>query len=201
MTLSLSSGATLMILVSLPADQFGDEGFAPDAFALFAEFEIAPDERADGGGVGVVKIRRVVAGIRRAGRAHAELRGEPEKSRGAQIVRVLVPDDDVIRRHARVEQPVNHRRHDRRARAADFAGFGTNLDADDILRGDEAPPRLGDVCLAREIREAAVDHVLNDGGVRLEIGNGAGFSTMTTRAGAIGGAEGNMVRRRGRKTK
>ena len=88
---------------------------------------------------------------------------------------VLVPDDDVIRRHARVEQPANHRRHDRRSRAADFAGLGTNLDADDILRGDEAPPCRGDGGLAGEIREAAVDHVLDDGGVRLEIGDGVGI--------------------------
>ena len=155
MSLSLSSGAMLMILVMSRLTSCGDEGFAPDAFALFAEFEIAPDESADDGGVGVVKIRRVVAGLRRAGRAHAELRGKPEKSRGAQIVRVLVPDDDVVRRHARVEQSVNHRRHDRRARAADFAGCGKDLDADDILRGDEAPPGRGDGGLAGEIGEAA----------------------------------------------
>ena len=43
---------------------------------------------------------------------------------------------------------MNHRRDDRRARAADFTGFGKNLDADDILRGDEAAPRRGDGGLA-----------------------------------------------------
>ena len=103
----------------LPADEFGDKGFSPDAFAFFAEFQIAPDQVADDGGVGLIKIRRVVAGLRAAGHAHAELRGQLEKSGGAQIVLVLVPDDDVLRRHARVEQSVNHRRDDGGPRAAE----------------------------------------------------------------------------------
>jgi hypothetical protein len=100
------------------------------------------------------------------------LRGELEKSGGAQIVLVLVPDDDVLRRHARVEQPVNHRRDDGGPRAAEHAGGGENLDADDVLRGDEAAPGGGDRGLAGEIREAAIDHGLHPGGVRLKIGDG-----------------------------
>ena len=84
-----------MILVISPADEFGDEGFSPDAVALFSKFQIAPHQRADDGRVRQVKIGRVVAGFHRARHAHAELSAQLEKSGGAQIVRVLVPDDDV----------------------------------------------------------------------------------------------------------
>jgi hypothetical protein len=86
---------------------------------------------------------------------------------------------------------MNHRRHNRRARAADFAGFGANLDADDIARGDEAPPRIGDGWLAGQIREAAVDHVLDDGGFRLEIGDGVRIFDDDDARGRIGGSEEN----------
>ena len=92
-----------------PADEFGDEGFSPDAFAFSAEFQIAPDEVADDGGVGLVKIRRVVAGIRAPATRTPSCAAELEKSGGAQIVRVLVPDDDVFaaarRRRAVRESP------------------------------------------------------------------------------------------------
>jgi len=84
------------------------------------------------------------------------LRAELEKSGGAQIVLVFVPDDDVLRRHARVEQPVNHRRHDGGPRAAEHSGGGKHLDADDVLRRDEAAPGGGDRGLAGEIRDAAI---------------------------------------------
>ena len=156
----------------LPADQHGDEGFSPDAFAFFAEFQIAPDEIADDGGVRLIKIRRIVTGFRAASHAHAELHAELEKSGGAQIVLVFVPDDDVLRRHARVKQPVNRRGDDGGPRAAEHSGGGENLDADDVLRRDEAAPGGGDRGLAGEIREAAIQHHLHPRGVRLKIRSG-----------------------------
>jgi len=62
----------------------------------------------------------------------------------------------VLRRHARVEQPVNHRRHDGGPRAAEHSGGGKHLDADDVLCGNEAAPGGGDRGLAGEIRDAAI---------------------------------------------
>jgi len=106
----------------LPADNFGNKGFSPNAFAFFPELQIAPDQVADDGGVGLIKIRRVVTGFRAAGHAHAELRGQLEKPGRAQIILVFVPDDDLFRRHACAEQAVDHRRDDGGPRAAEHPG-------------------------------------------------------------------------------
>ena len=100
----LSSGAMVMIFVICWLTILVTKGFSPDAVVGLAEFQIAPDEAADDDGVGQVKIRRVIAGLGAARHAHAQSRGELEISGVAQIVGMLVPDDDVLRRHAGSEQ-------------------------------------------------------------------------------------------------
>jgi len=59
--------------------------------------------------------------------AYAQLRGQVEKSRVAQVVGVLVPDDDVGRWHAGGEQTLDHGGDDSGARAAQHAGLGKNF--------------------------------------------------------------------------
>ena len=78
----------------------------------------------------------------------------------------------MVRRQPGGEQPVNHRRDDGRAGAVDGPGGGKNLDADDVLRGNQAAPGFGDGRFAGEIGDAAIDHVLNEGGVRLVLVGG-----------------------------
>ena len=95
----------LMIFVICRLTSFEMNELRPMPSAFFAEFIVAPNEIADDGAVGQIKVRGVVTGFRGACRADMELRGEFEKSGGAQIAFVFVPNDDVIGRQARASRP------------------------------------------------------------------------------------------------
>ena len=140
----------------LRGDEFGDERFPADAFGLFSEFEIAPDEVAEERGV--VKNFFVVAGFRAAGDAHAELFGEIIITGEAQVGLVLVPNGDVLRGQTSGEQFLDDGGDDGGARAAVGAGFGKHFDADGVVGGEQAEPGIGDFGFAGEGGNAAVDH-------------------------------------------
>ena len=65
----------------LPAHEFGEEGFPPDAVALFSELQVAPDQVADEGGF--IEGGFVITRLGAAGDPHAVGFGQFRRSRPA----------------------------------------------------------------------------------------------------------------------
>ncbi len=139
--------------------KLGEEGFFADAFALLAEFEVAPDEGADDGRVGEVKGIGIIADIGGAGDADAEGAAEFDEAGVAKVGGVFVPDDDVRGREAGLEEAMDDGGDDGGTGAGDGAGFGKDFDADDVVGADEAVPGGGDGVGAGEAFQAGIEDI------------------------------------------
>jgi hypothetical protein len=84
--------------------------------------------------------------------------GEP---RAAQVGKLPVPNDDVVRRNLRGKKSLDHSSDHGEPRAGLRSGRGEHFDAHHVLRGDDLAPGCADVRFACEVRDAALDETVD----------------------------------------
>jgi len=143
-----------------PGEELGNERPSTDLIAFLAELEVAPDKIAEDGGL--VKRRRVIAGLGAAEHTDFVVIGQGIEAGKAKVGGLFVPDDDVGGGEAGTEEALDDSGDDGGAGAAVGTGWGKHLDPNDVLGGNEGEPCAAGGGLPSEIRQGAVHHGAND---------------------------------------
>src|SRR5437660_288510 len=85
--------------------QFGNEGFAPDAWTFFAELGVTPNQVAEQGGF--IKNLIIIASLGAAADTDAVAFPQFRKTRLLQVSNVLIPNNNVPGRQPRIEQALH----------------------------------------------------------------------------------------------